>query len=205
MSDRSDTPEHASRARSFLPVMALGLAASGGAAVATTRGWVDFGTSGAAAMAAVARVPDKAPVPGTLALVVLAGFGTLLVTRGRVRRLLAAATTAGAAALVCSIVISAPRLLDQARAGVAAFGAGSATPSLNGWVWTSGLTAVVALIAATAAWRWAPSWPEMGRRYDAPGDGSEPNRPSAGVPQSSEDWWRAIDAGTDPSIPDPRE
>jgi hypothetical protein len=48
------------------------------------------------------------------------------------------------------------------------------------------------------AMRWAPQWPEMGSRYDAPGVQSEP----ASVPpedQSSLDLWKALDEGKDPT------
>jgi len=173
--------------------MLLGLAGSGGAAVAATRGWVDFGGESAGAMAHVASIADQAPVPGALALVALAGFGTLLVTRGRVRRFLAVVTAAASAAVVLAVVLAAPRLLDQARVGFSSVGADPAGLALNAWVYLSAAAGTLSLLAALAAWRWAPEWPEMGRRYDAPqGRRTE-------EPRNPEDWWRALDAGEDPS------
>lgn len=184
--------------------MLVGLAASGAAAVAGTRSWIDFGSPAAEAMAAIARVPDQAPVPGSLALVALAGFGTLLVTRGRVRPFLAAATALAATLTVVSVALAAPRLVEQARADFASLGAESGGVGLNAWPGVAGVAATLALVAAVFAFREAPGWPEMGRRYDAPVAPAAADSPRApdttpGIPETTEDWWRAIDAGDDPT------
>lgn len=191
------------------------LAAAGVAAVATTRGWIDYGSESAAAVAAVAQVPDRAPVPAALAMAVLAGLGTVLVTRGVVRRALAAAATALALALLAVVAVSGGQLRDDARAGMVALGQSDQAISLNGWHGVAlGSAALVAILAGVVVWA-CPQWPEMGKRYDSPvgqettistasvtsrSAGGEAGETAPGsAPETPEDWWRAIDAGHDPT------
>ncbi len=193
MSQAAPTERSAARS-TFGPVMAAGLLGAGAAAVGATRRWVDFGGDQAAAVAAVAQVPDRAPLPAALSLVVLAGFGAVLVTRGAVRRALLAAVLVMAASLAVSVVVTAPQVLADARSAYAGLGRNAEALGPSWWPWLAGLGALVAGVAAGAGWREAPQWPEMGRRYDAP---VAPT--SVPAPTTTEEWWRAIDAGTDPT------
>ena len=59
---------------------------------------------------------------------------------------------------------------------------------------------VLAVLPAAIAVRRVGGWPEMGTRYDAPGDQAA-TRPSADEDDepSSLDLWKAIDEGRDPT------
>ena len=93
--------------RTFAPVVLLGLASAGLAALAGSRAWVDFDVvedsdSGSGAYSSTIGITldalPAAPLVAALALVVLASWGVLLVTRGRFRRgvaLLAVVASAG--------------------------------------------------------------------------------------------------------------
>jgi hypothetical protein len=58
---------------------------------------------------------------------------------------------------------------------------------------------VVGALAAIAAVRLVPTWPEMGSRYDAPG--AAPTPPPDPAEMDEADLWRAIDQGRDPTDP----
>ena len=148
----------AERRRTFGPVVLLGLASGTLTAVAGEKPAVH--ASGQAATAVSSRLVSfdaHLPLVTALGLVVLACWGVLLVTRGRVRRAVAV------------------------LAAIAAVGA------------------VVSVVATALAVRWAPEWPEMGSRYDAPA--GERATPEAVDPaeQSSLDLWKAMDEGRDPT------
>ena len=66
---------------------------------------------------------------------------------------------------------------------------------MNDW-WLLALAAgVVGVLAAAAALLWAPSWPEMGTRYDAPNDSATADRGA----DTNLDIWKALDEGKDPT------
>ncbi|HWU22896.1 MAG TPA: Trp biosynthesis-associated membrane protein, partial [Nocardioides sp.] len=69
------------------------------------------------------------------------------------------------------------------------------------WFWVTLLGAVLTLGAAVAAVRLAPSWPEMGSRYDAPTAGADAG-PAATAPaeeQTNIELWKSLDEGRDPT------
>lgn len=136
------------------------------------------------------------PLVTSLALVALAAWGVLLVTRGRVRR--SAAVLALLAALgALSAVVAAPASLRSTVAdALAAIGA-TGEAAVTGWFAAAAVGAVgLTLSAGLAVWR-VPSWPEMGRRYDAPADRA--SAPVEGEAATSLDLWKAMDEGRDPT------
>lgn len=191
--------EPASGRRSFGPVVLAGLAGSGLAALGTTRVWFEpvtrdpLGTVSNPLLVEVQASGGQVPLATSLALVCLAGWGVLLVTRGRVRRaaallgLAAAVTLLGAWAWSWRSVPEALRQ-DGERLGIVGT---DGTPT--GWLWLSGAGALLALLAFAAAVRLAPGWPEMGRRYDSP------TPPSSGDDAGNLDLWRALSEGRDPT------
>jgi uncharacterized membrane protein (TIGR02234 family) len=187
--------------RTFGPVVLVGLASAGLAAVAGNRAWVRWSaeSEGAGSLLTVTG-DDTATVPlaGALALVLLAGWGVVLVTRGRVRR-----ATAGLGLLVaCGMAVTAVLGVRSAAGGLrddlAQAGVGDPSTQLVGWFWVYLVCAVLAVAAAALAVRLAPAWPEMGSRYDAPGA----QHPEARAGASGLDLWRALDEGRDPTLPD---
>jgi len=187
------------RRRTFGPVVLLGLAAGTLTAVAGEKPAVSG--SGDAARAVSSRLVSfdaHLPLVTALALVVLACWGVVLVTRGRVRRAVAALGTIAAAGALVAALAAYAQVPDQFREELALVGVGDPELSHTVWYWVAVAGALLATVAGALAVAWAPAWPEMGTRYDAPG--SAPAPPA--VPpeeQSSLDLWKAMDEGRDPT------
>ncbi len=187
-----------SRRRTFGPVVLLGLATAGVAAVAGDKPAAEAsGTAAAAVSSGFVTYDAHLPAVTALALVVLACWGVVLVTRGRVRRAVAVLGVLASLGTVVAALTAYGSVPDQLRAELAAVGVTDAAISHTAWYWVAVLAAVLSLVPTVLAVRWASSWPEMGTRYDAPG--SAP--PAAAPPeeQTSLDLWKAMDEGHDPT------
>ena len=186
---------------SFGRAVVLGLAAGIAAAVAGNQAWVSVDKAGADQVVGGAGVQlsvladASAPPVTAMALVLLATWGVVLVTRGRFRRviawlgLLAALATAGFAVLVWLVAA------DDVRTTLAA---PDLPVSHTAWSYIGLLAGLVAVVASVAAVRGVAGWPEMGRRYDAPGTEAVAEQ----VPleeRTNLDLWRSIDEGRDPT------
>ncbi|WP_110205960.1 Trp biosynthesis-associated membrane protein [Nocardioides daejeonensis] len=189
----------------FGPVVLLGLGTGALCAVAGTKDWVvpDLARESNPAGSTLwdSWVVD-APLAGALALVLLACWGVVLVTRGRARRLVALLALVAAIGLMVTTIwtgVQGPDLLRENLSdpgAQAVLGDRSADPSYTGWFWTAVVASPLAVIASALGVRLAPQWPEMGSRYDAPS--SAPGAGSA-VPEDNLDIWKAIDEGEDPT------
>ncbi|MEO5852473.1 MAG: Trp biosynthesis-associated membrane protein [Nocardioides sp.] len=188
----------AERSRTFGPVVVASLAGGVLTAVAGTRPWVTVnGTAANDPLLDVAGGTSGAQMPlaTTLALVVLAAWGVVLVTRGRVRRavtVLGALAAAGVLATVVSGWWLVPDSLRETLTDAPPF-----TTSVSPWYAVALLSAAVAAVACGAAVVLVGGWPEMGTRYDTPtgSDGVPTERDEA----SSLDLWKAQDQGRDPT------
>jgi uncharacterized membrane protein (TIGR02234 family) len=195
--------ERDGRRSTFGPVLLAGLAAGALAAVAATKPWVE-GSSGTVdtgsssyASALEITAAQESPLAAALGLVVLACWGVVLVTRGRLRRGVAVLGAVSAAGLVVTTVVAAWSLRDQlAGALVQASGADAASVSLTGWYVAALVAAVVVVLTTAAAVRFVPGWPEMGSRYDAPAGAAAAD---ASEPEGNLEIWKAIDEGRDPT------
>jgi uncharacterized membrane protein (TIGR02234 family) len=194
--------------RTFGPVVLLGLAGSGFAAVAGHRQMLTVPESTLVAAGGLARgVEDRSvefPLAGALALVALAAWGVLLVTRGVVRRVVAGLALLAAAGIGVVVVVGGFVQDDQAGDDLAVrlgLNAASIDVERTVWLWLALGCALVALVAAGLAVRLVPSWPEMGTRYDAPtGAGGVPESPGADPEERTNlDLWKSLDEGTDPT------
>jgi uncharacterized membrane protein (TIGR02234 family) len=182
--------------RWFAPTVLAGLAGSGLCALAGAKPWA--APDGQAGSTLVDRTGGHVPLAGALGLVALAAWGVLLVTRGRVRRVVAVLAAVTGAGLVVTAVVGRSQALDSARAATVDLGRTPTGAHLTAWWWVALVASVVALAAAGLAVRRCGSWPEMGSRYDAPA-----TRARAQEPEDMEDidLWRAIDQGRDPTDP----
>jgi uncharacterized membrane protein (TIGR02234 family) len=189
-----------SRRRTFGPVVLLGLASAGLLAVAGNKSWAEASGDSAGQLSSLALSVDagKAPAAGALALVVLAAWGVVLVTRGRVRRAVAVLGVLASAAALVAVVAGWGSVVDTLRLDYADVGQDNVPISHTGWFWAAAVGAVLSLVATTLAVRWAPSWPEMGSRYDAPAGATAPT-PADPAEQSNLELWKAIDEGRDPT------
>ena len=187
------------RRRTFGPVVLLGLAAGTLTAVAGEKPAVSG--SGDAARAVSSRLVSfdaHLPLVTALGLVVLACWGVVLVTRGRVRRAVAVLGTIAAVGALVAAAAAYSQVPDQFRDELALVGVSGADVSHTAWYWAAVLGAVLATAAGVLAVAWAPAWPEMGTRYDAPGSaGPVPVAPPE--EQTSLDLWKALDEGRDPT------
>jgi len=180
----------AERSRTFGPTVLGGLVAAALTSIAAGRTWGTADTVVVGAHRQVeARGTDVAPLALALALVALAAWGIVLVTRVRARRLVSVvglACSLGVLASVAATGHAISRVLGR-LAGEPA----SAAYSVSPWYFVTGVAALACAVSFVAVWRLAPAWPAMGSRYDAPiGD-------AAAVPD--EDPWRALDRGHDPT------
>ena len=108
-----------------------------------------------------------------LGLAMLAAWGVLLVVRVVGRRLMVVVILLDAVGVLWSLVH--PLTLGDA------------------WPWAAGSGAVAAAGAAVLAWRWAPTWPEMGSKYDAP------QAPADLDTDDNAGLWRQLSEGRDPT------
>ena len=187
----------------FAPVVLLGLASAGLAAVAGARPWVE-GSSGtvdtaspvSAATLDVSGVRES-PLAAALALLVLACWGVVLVTRGRMRRGVATMAFVAATTMLVTTVLAIWSRQDALTdALVAASGVDTADVSLTAWYAVALVAGIGSVLTTLAAIRFAPSWPEMGSRYDAP------TAETAGrvEPEGNLELWKALDEGHDPTV-----
>ena len=185
--------------RTFAPVTLVGLAAAVLTAVASAQTWArPSDTDGSIALQPLAEQGAQLPLASALSLVALAAWGVLLVTRGRVRRLAAALGLAAAAGTLATVAYGLVALPDAVRAEWADLGVQPGV-EFTGWYVAAWPGAVIAVAALAAAVRWAPAWPEMGSRYDAPG-AVEPDSARTGEEDRSNlDMWKALDDGRDPT------
>lgn len=195
------------RRHTFWPTVLVGVAGAGLAAMAGSKDWFAPTVSSAAHDAPMRGVSQAqaeesvraiqqatsqaldAPAVTALALVALAAWGVVLVTRRWVRRGVAVlGALAGAGALASGVVA-----LGDAPSGYHLSGA---------WPWLGLVGSALALLAAAAAVVLMPAWPEMGRRYDAP---TSPSVAATPGPEDLEkadsiDLWKSITEGRDPTV-----
>jgi uncharacterized membrane protein (TIGR02234 family) len=196
--DRVTAVEETSRRRrTFGPVVLLGLASSGLAAIASAKPWIGVTASKGAADASMTAIDTgtRFPLASAVSLVLLASWGVLLVTRGVVRRGFALFAALASVGLVATVVAAYVTLPDQARDTTRdLISRGTTDTGFSGWFWTAAVAAVLAVVPAVLAVRLVGSWPEMGSRYDAPGAGEVEQEP-----ETEQELWKALDEGRDPT------
>ena len=119
----------------------------------------------------------------------------MLVTRGRLRRVVSGLAALLSLGLVAAVVVGARRRARHVRDAVRSR---RRLPSpLDRLVLGRRGGPPLAVLPALAALRLVPSWPEMGRRYDAPPGRRRPAK--APEEQENLDLWKAMDEGRDPT------
>lgn len=191
--------------RTFVPTVLAGLAGAGLVALAGTKTWVspagDSANSEVTQLINAAADKSGSSASTALALVVLASWGVVLVTRGRFRRVIAW-FGAGVAVVLFVVVVAGwnvarQQLLDQ----YAPYADTNPDTSWTVWAYLAALGAVVAVAAGVFAVRQVRGWPEMGSRYDAP-TGAANGAAETAQPveeQSSLEIWKSLDEGEDPT------
>jgi uncharacterized membrane protein (TIGR02234 family) len=193
-------PRTAEGRRWFGPAVLVGLAGTGLSALAGSKPWA--APDGQAGTTLVDKTGGHVPLASAIGLVGLATWGVLLVTRGRVRRVVAALGVVAAVGLVATAVVGRSSSLDSARSATVDLGRTPSGAHTTAWWYLGLVAALLALAAAFLAIRFVPSWPEMGSRYDAPASRAEADDPAQ---MEDVDLWRAIDQGRDPTDPTDHE
>jgi uncharacterized membrane protein (TIGR02234 family) len=194
--------ERATDRRTFGTVVGAGLAAAALAAVAGHQPWAQGSAPGGLGELTATQEAGRVPAANALALVVLACWGVLLVTRGVVRRVVAGLALLAALGYVACVVVGFGSAPDAVRDAYRDLGVSDPDVSRTAWLWVSAVAAVLMVVTTALALRLVPGWPEMGRRYDAPAD-AVPDAPTDEVPepaaQENLDLWKAMDEGRDPT------
>jgi hypothetical protein len=188
--------------RAFAPVVLLGLASGVGAAVGGNQLWVvghltrAEESAGLASTLVLRAEGASVPLATALGLVVLACWGVVLVSRGRARRAVAALGALAAIGTLATYAVGSFTSVQDLVDDYAEAGLPGVDVDLTRWFWFGLVCALVSAATAVLAVRLVPGWPEMGTRYDAPGE-QAPHAPAA--EPSNLDLWRAIDEGDDPT------
>ena len=177
----------------MLPVLVVGVAAAALTAVASSRSLAEPSWSTSGVVTPIGP-PGQVTLPlaTTLSMVVLAAWGVVLVTRGRVRRAVAVLGVLAALGVLATVVWAWWGVPDALLADLRALDDEAGT-EFTAWYWLALLGAVVSLAATVAAVRWVGSWPEMGTRYDSP-----TGRAAADADDDLA-LWKALDEGRDPT------
>jgi uncharacterized membrane protein (TIGR02234 family) len=189
------------RRTTFGPTLLAGLGGAALALAGAAQPWAEATTRTPALRTVTADGTDVAALVLPLALVSLAAWGTVLVLRARGRRvvsLLGLVASLGAAVTVVVTVGSATDTAARLLGDVP-----TTSTSTTAWPYVAGVGALLSAAAFVGALVKAPSWPEMGARYDAPaaGPGSaqdrDHDRPSEELTDA--ELWKALDEGRDPT------
>jgi len=189
--------------RGFGSTAVAGLGSAVVAAIAGNQAWVriDADNSQVAdrSFAQVSSITGDASAPPVtaMALVLLASWGVVLVTRGRFRRAVAwlgLLAAVGVLGFAVAAWIVAPDTVTRDLPSL------DVEVSHTAWSYLGVVAGAVGLAMALLAVRSVRRWPEMGQRYDAPADAAA-RLPVPPEEQSSIDLWKALDEGRDPTEP----
>jgi hypothetical protein len=121
------------------------------------------------------------------------------VTRGRVRRAIAVLGLLAALGVLACVLTGALHMTGDLQDAVrqSPHTGAAVSAARTGWLWAAGLGALLSTLATAAATLWAPAWPAMSQKYDAPG--GAPDKPVAPESADSLDLWKSMDEGHDPT------
>jgi len=177
--------------RTFWPTVLLGAAGAGLAAYSGHRHWIELGHTDPFATAQAGQQAGlDSPAATALALVALAAWGVVLVTRGWVRRGVAVLGGLAALGAIPGVWTTRHHLLTS-----------NADSHATAWPWIALVGVLISLVMTVVAVRKAPQWPEMGSKYDAPVGRADVagQRRQPLEEQSSLDLWKSLDEGHDPT------
>jgi uncharacterized membrane protein (TIGR02234 family) len=184
--------------RTFGAAVGAGLASAVLAAVAGHQPWAEGSAPGGLGELSATVEAGTVPAANALSLVVLACWGVLLVTRGAVRRVVAALGLLAALGLAATVVVGFSTAPDHVRSAYHDLGVAEPDVGLTAWWWVAAVATLLTLATTLLAVRLVPSWPEMGRRYDAPA-AAAPEPAKAPEELENLDLWKAINEGRDPT------
>jgi uncharacterized membrane protein (TIGR02234 family) len=188
--------------RLYVPVVLATLAVGGLAFFAVGRTWAEaeVKADGLAPASVAVSGSDAQPLVSALAIVVVTAALAILAAGRRMRRVVGTLTVlvgvvgvivvprSGSGALADAVRSAAEK--SPAYAGPSSLGDVSHAP----WDLLTIAAFVLAAVLGVVTIRFAPHWPTMGSRYEAP-----TRRPAVDDP-SDTDLWKAMDRGDDPTV-----
>lgn len=189
------------RRRLFGPVVLGTLAAGGLAFLAASRAWVQtrVQADGLPTDALSVSGSTAQPLVPALALVVVTAALAALASSVRLRRIVGAFTMLVAIVGVALIATGGSALesaVQQAVEESPAFTGTNIPDTQQHTIWrlVAAVAFVLAAMLGALTARFAPIWPTMGSRYDAPR-----SRTEIATPETEADIWKAFDQGRDPT------
>jgi uncharacterized membrane protein (TIGR02234 family) len=177
----------------FGPVVLLGLGSAALASLAGNKPWLSARQRPDLLLGPATDAAEKFPLAGAVALLLLATWGVLLVTRLRMRRVLAVLAVVESLGLLTCAVLGPSVVRTQIAKSAQATGAPGP------WFWTFVVATALTLAAAVLAVRTVKDWPEMGARYDAPTGEKTQVEVDLDGETGNRELWKAIDEGHDPT------
>lgn len=182
----------------LLPTLVAGLGGAGGTALAAGRELATPSDERALLTGTASAGATSASGVQALALVTLACWGVLLVSRGLGRQLVAGLGLVAALGSVVGLALAGRSIPRTLRDELVSSGGGAAEIHLTWWFWLAIGAALVSAAATSVAVTATPAWSEMGRRYDAPASGGQ-GRAGPDAETGNLDLWRTMDEGHDPT------
>ena len=195
--------------RAFVPVVLVGLASTAAAAFAGHQSMLrvpdaDLSKLGVISATGTDAARAEFPLAGALALVAIACWGVILVTRGKIRQAVAALAALAAGGTFAVLVVGGFLERSNARSDMAdqlgvSIIADQLPISWTPWFWVALVASVLSVAAAVSAVLYAAEWPEMGSKYDAPTSHDAKATDAPPEERTSLDLWKSMDEGDDPT------
>ena len=183
----------------FAPVVLGGIGSAALLAVTSARDWFALGSDKIRYLVPDDQLKADMPLALALALLLLAAWGVVLVTGRRARRVVLVVAALALLGILACIVVAPFTLPDEIRSNLASEPGNGVEPTAAYLI--ACVLAPVALVLVVLGLRFAPRWPEMSSRYDAPAAGSVS---TASVEEMADlELWKELDEGRDPTDPPP--
>ncbi|MGY4736918.1 TIGR02234 family membrane protein [Streptomyces sp. ATMOS53] len=198
----SDAAARAGR-RSLALALLCGALGAAVALLSTRQRW-SHGTATVAggAFPLTAKGSDVTGVPAALAIVGLAALVAVFAVRRAGRFAVSALLTLSGAGIMTAALLGASdssALDEQAAKASGDTSATVASFTHTGWPYAAAAGGALILLAGLLALRYGRRWPAMSGRYERDG-APRPRRAQAALdPDRTEDMWKALDRGEDPT------
>lgn len=192
-------------------VVVAGIAAGGLMVWAASRTWASVEVAPAGMTVDQVEVTGSTAVPlvGAMAFVVMAGSVAVVASGGWLRRAVGVVIALAAGGALVAGVLAGSAIDDAVRDAVAAStsmtgGAAQADDLVAAadhslWRWTAVAASLVGVVVGALVVAYAPRWPRMGKRYDAPGARTSRDDSTPAADRDVADLWKALDEGDDPT------
>ena len=197
--------------RSYGIAVIAGIAAGAVMIWAASRTWasVEVAPSGMTSDDVGVTGSTALPVVGAMAFVVMAGSIAVIASGGWLRRAVGVVIVLAAGSALVASVIAGSAIDDALHEAVV-----SSTSMTGGeqqadgyvaaadnsiWRWIAAASSAIAVAVGCLVVAYAPRWPRMGKRYEAPGARTPVADTTEPEDRDVADLWKALDEGDDPT------